>query len=378
MAANQQKRDYYEILGLDRSATQEQIKQAYRQLALKWHPDRNPAPDATDRFKEIAEAYAVLSDQTKRKQYDIAGHAGISEHWSTEDLFRDFHFGDFFGSRFGDLGSIFGDLFGGPARRTRAKPKGADLQYDLRLTLDEAAKGGERIIHIARSELCKTCGGNGAKPGTQPVTCTDCQGSGQKQQIKSDRGMRLVTITSCARCMGRGLFIETPCLTCHGTGFELAAHEIKMRVPPGIEDGMMLRLAAQGEAAPEGGTPGDLLVRIGIAPHPTLRREGEDLYTVMPISFPDAALGTKLGVDCLGGETVRISVPPGIQSGTALRARGKGMPRLQGRGKGDLFVVVEVRTPTQLTARQRELLKQFKLEAERARPADFVDEAVET
>jgi molecular chaperone DnaJ len=378
MTANQQKRDYYEILGVDRSASPEQIKQAYRQLALKWHPDRNTAPDATDRFKEIAEAYAVLSDQTKRKQYDAAGHTGISEHWSTEDLFRDFTFGDFFGGRFGDLGSIFGDLFGGPTRRARAKPKGADLHYELRLTLDQAAKGGERVIHTTRSERCKTCGGNGAKPGTQPVTCADCQGSGQKQQIKSDRGMKVITVSSCARCMGKGVFIETPCLTCHGTGLDLVAHEIKMHVPPGIDDGMMLRLAAQGEAAPEGGTPGDLLVRISIAPHPTLRREGDDLYTVMPISFPDAALGTKLSVDCVGGENVRISVPPGIQSGTALRARGKGMPRLQGRGKGDLFVVVEVRTPTQLTPRQRELLKQFKLESERARPADFVDEAVET
>jgi len=378
MAVDQQKRDYYEILGLDRSASQEQIKQAYRQLALKWHPDRNPAPEATDRFKEIAEAYAVLSDATKRRQYDAAGHAGISEHWSTEDLFRDFAFGDFFGGRFGDLGSIFGDLFGGPARRARAKPEGADLYHDLRLTLDQAAQGGERIVHITRSERCKTCGGNGAKPGTQPVTCSDCQGSGQKQQIKSDRGMKVITVSTCARCMGRGLFIESPCPTCRGAGLDRVAHEIKMHVPPGIDDGMMLRLSGQGEAAAEGGTPGDLLVRISIAPHPTLRREGEDLYTVMPISFPDAALGTKVSVDCLSGERVRISVPPGIQSGTALRARGKGMPRLHGRGKGDLFVVVEVRTPSQLTPRQRDLLKQFKLESERGHTADVAGEAVET
>jgi len=178
--------------------------------------------------------------------------------------------------------------------------------------------------------------------------------------------------------MGKGLFIESPCPACHGTGLERMTHEIKMHVPPGIDDGMMLRLSGQGEAAPEGGSPGDLLVRIGIAPHPTLRREGEDLYTVTPISFPDAALGTKLSVDCLNGESVRISVPPGIQSGTALRARGKGMPRLHGRGKGDLFVVVEVRTPTQLTPRQRELLKQFKLESERGHTADVAGEAVET
>ena len=378
MAANQHKRDYYEVLEVDRSATPEQIKQAYRQLALKWHPDRNPAPDATDRFKEIAEAYAVLSDPTKRRQYDAAGHAGISEHWSTEDLFRDFAFGDFFGGRFGDLGSIFGDLFGGPTRRARAKPKGADLYVDLSLTLDQAAQAGERMVHITRSERCKTCSGNGAKPGTQPQTCADCEGSGQRQQIKSDRGMKLITVSTCARCVGRGVLIENPCSTCRGAGVDRIAHEIKLHVPAGIEDGMMLRLSGQGETAPEKAVPGDLLVRIGIAPHPTLRREGEDLYTVVPTSFPDAALGTKLSVDCLGGESVRISVPPGIQSGTALRARGKGMPRLHGRGKGDLFVVVEVRTPTQLTPRQRELLREFKLEGERAHAADVVDEAVQT
>jgi molecular chaperone DnaJ len=178
--------------------------------------------------------------------------------------------------------------------------------------------------------------------------------------------------------MGKGLFIDTPCLTCHGTGFDLLAHEIKLHVPPGIDDGMILRLAAQGEAAPEGGIPGDLLVRISVSPHPSLRREDDNLYTVVPISFPDAALGTKVTVDCLAGETVRITVPSGIQSGTALRARGKGMPRLHGRGKGDLFVIFEVKTPTQLTPRQRELLKQFKLEAERARPTEFVDETAET
>ncbi len=376
MAADQQKRDYYEILGVDRSATQEQIKQAYRQLALKWHPDRNPAADATDRFKEIAEAYAVLSDQTKRRQYDAAGHAGISEHWSTEDLFRDFNFGDFFGGRFSDLGGIFGDLFSGAARPARAQRKGADLHYDLRLSLDEASKGGERIIHVTRSTRCKTCGGDGAKPGTHPVVCPDCQGSGQKQQMKSERGMKVITVSSCARCRGKGRWIETPCFTCHGTGFESLPHEIKMQVPAGIDDGMMLRLAGRGESGPEGGLSGDLLVRISIAPHPTLRRDGEDLYRVMPISFPDAALGTKLSLTCVGGEIVRITVPPGIQSGAALRARGKGMPRLHGTGRGDLFVVVEVKTPTQLTPRQRELLRQFKLETERTSREGFQDEAV--
>ncbi|MGE5220390.1 MAG: molecular chaperone DnaJ [Chloroflexota bacterium] len=361
-ATAQQKRDYYEVLGVDRKATQEQIKQAYRQLAMKFHPDRNPAPDATERFKEIAEAYAVLCDPTKREQYDAAGHAGVSERWSTEDLFRDFTFGDFFGGRFADLGGIFGDLFGERPGRRPAKARGADLHSDLKLTLDEAARGGERVIMITRSDRCKTCGGSGAKPGTHPVVCRECQGSGQKQQIKTERGMKLVTITSCARCLGNGTIIESPCLTCHGTGYEFLPHQIKMQIPPGIDDGMLLRLAGQGEAAPPGGEPGDLLVRMLISGHPLLKREGDDLFAGAVIDFASAALGTKVDVPCLDKEFVKVTIPPGTQSGTALRLRGKGMPRLHGRGKGDLYVVVEVRTPTDLTSRQRELLKEFKME----------------
>jgi molecular chaperone DnaJ len=188
--ATEQKRDYYEVLGVDRSASQEQIKQAYRQLAMTWHPDRNTAPDATDRFKEVAEAYAVLSDETKRRAYDTTGHAGVSERWSTEDIFRDFDFGDFFGGRKGDVWSVFGDLFPGRAARSKASLQGADLRYDLQLTLDDAAKGGERVIKLTRSDICKTCGGYGAKPGTKPVRCSECHGSGEKQQVRADKTMQ--------------------------------------------------------------------------------------------------------------------------------------------------------------------------------------------
>ena len=366
MPASPQKRDYYEVLGVDRTATQEQIKQAYRQLALKWHPDRNPAPDATDKFREIAEAYAVLSDDTKRKTYDTMGHAGISERWSAEDLFRDFDFGDFFGGRFGSLWSVFGDLFPGHGRRTAVNPQGADLRYDLKLTLDEAAKGGERLIRITRSDRCKTCGGNGATPGTQPVACSDCRGSGEKQQVRAEKGMKVITLSSCARCNGKGLFIESPCPACKGIGFEFLPHVIKAQVPAGIDDGMLLRLAGQGEAAPQGGSPGELLVRILIQPHPLLKREADDLYAAVAIDFTDAALGTKVTVPCLDGKKMQLTVAAGTQSGTTLRARGKGMPRLHGKGRGDLLVIVEVRTPTHLTSRQRELLKEFaQLEAER-------------
>jgi len=362
VAVSQQKRDYYEVLGLERNASAEAIKQAYRKLAMQYHPDRNPKPEATDRFREIAEAYAVLADATKRRAYDTTGHAGVSERWSAEDIFREFEFGDFFGGRFTDLGGIFGDLFGSGWRRGAMKPQGANLHYDLSLTLEDAATGGDRTISISRSEPCKTCGGNGAKPGTQPVTCPDCQGSGQKQQTRSDKGMKVVSITTCARCLGRGTWIESPCATCRGSGSTSVPRQIKVQIPPGIEDGMALRLAGQGEAAPPGAVAGDLLVRIQIEPHPLLKRAGEDLYTGKAIDFACAALGAKVDVPCLHNEILKVTIPPGIQSGTALRLRGKGMPRLQGKGKGDLYVVVEVRTPTDLTPRQRELLKEFKME----------------
>ena len=357
MAVTQQKRDYYEVLGVDRAASPEQIKQAYRQLALKWHPDRNPSAEATEKFREISEAYAVLSDEAKRSAYDTMGHAGVAERWSTEDLFRDFDFGEFFGG--GGLGAIFGDLFSGGAPRRPVKPHGADLHYELNLTLDEAANGGERLIHLTRSDRCKTCGGNGAKPGTQPANCSECDGKGEKQQVRTEKAMKVITLSACARCKGRGVFIESPCATCQGTGYEFSPHTIKIQVPAGVENGMLLRLAGQGEVDPKGGVPGDLLVRIAIQPHPQLKREGPNLYTVVPVSFPNAALGTRVTIPCLNGENVRMIVPPGTQSGTALRARGKGMPHLDGKGKGDLFVVVEVRTPTELTARQRELLREF-------------------
>ncbi|HXV78859.1 MAG TPA: molecular chaperone DnaJ [Candidatus Binatia bacterium] len=368
--AAQPKRDYYEVLGVDHAANAEDIKQAYRQLALQWHPDRNSSPEATDKFREIAEAYAVLSDESKRKAYDTMGHAGVSERWSTEDLFRDFDFSEFFGGGFDDFGNIFGNLFGVRPKRGTTQPRGLDLRYNLNLSLDEAAKGGERLIQLTRSERCRTCNGSGAKPGTQPVSCPECEGKGEKQQVRTDKSTKVITLSPCARCKGRGVLIESPCAACQGTGYEFLPHTIKIQVPAGVDNGMLLRLAGQGEASSHGGTPGDLLVRILIQPHPQLTRDGADLYTVVPISFPDAALGTKVTVPCLNGETVRVTVPAGTQSGAALRARGKGMPRLRGKGKGDLFVLVEVRTPTELTPEQKELLKKFaRLEHEQSNAA---------
>ena len=353
------KRDYYEILGVDRSATRDQLKQAYRQLALKYHPDRNKDPDATAKFREIAEAYAVLSDDAKRREYDVTGHAGVSERWTTDDLMRDFQFGDFFGGRFDDLSGAFGDFFGQRTRPSSGPSRGVDLRYDLDLTLDEAAKGGEREIPITRSEKCAPCAGSGAKPGTKPKPCPDCTGTGQIQHAKTSKGMRMVTLTTCSRCQGRGQLIEVPCTTCQGSGYEFVTHRLNVKIPPGVDDGMMIRLAKQGEPNGNGGPPGDLLIRPHLRPHPSFDRHGDDLYMVKRVTFPEAALGTEIAVTGLGGETLRVTVPAGTQSGTALRLSGKGMPRLEGKGKGDLFVVTEVRTPTDLTPRQRKLLEEF-------------------
>jgi molecular chaperone DnaJ len=366
VSGTETKRDYYEILGVDRSATRDQLKQAYRQLALKYHPDRNRDSDTTAKFREIAEAYAVLSDEAKRREYDATGHAGVSERWTAEDLMRDFHFGDFFGGRFGDLSSTFGDFFGQRTKARSGASRGVDLRYDLDLTLEEAAKGGEREIPVTRSEKCAPCAGTGAKPGTKPKPCSDCAGTGQIQHAKTSKGMRLVTLTTCPSCQGRGQVIETPCTTCQGNGYEFVTHRLKVQIPSGVDDGMMIRLASQGEPNADGGPPGDLLIRPHVLPHSTFDRHGDDLHMVKKITFPEAALGIEVPVIGLAGENMRVAVPAGTQSGTALRLSGKGMPRLGGKGKGDLFVVTEVRTPTNLTPRQRELLEELAvLEAER-------------
>ena len=356
MPVAESKRDYYEVLGVDRTATRDQIKHAYRQLALHFHPDKNKDPGAAAKFRELAEAYAVLSDDTKRKEYDTTGHAGVRERWSPEDLMRDFQFGDFFGGRFGDLSGLFGDLFGRRMRPGTGATRGVDLRHDVELTLEEAARGGEKEIHLTRSERCADCGGSGAKAGTKPLACPDCRGTGQKQDVKTKKDVRLVTLTTCARCQGRGQIVESPCPLCQGAGYRFLPHTLKVKIPPGVDDGMMIRLPGQGEANANGGPPGDLLIRPHLRRHPTFERHGDDLYTVQSVTFPDAALGRKLRVAGLSGETLHVTIPAGTQSGTALRLNGKGMPKVGGKGKGDLFVVVEVRTPTELSDRERALL----------------------
>lgn len=359
MVGAETKRDYYDVLGVDRTATRDQIKHAYRQLALKYHPDKNKDPGAAAKFRELAEAYAVLSDDAKRKEYDTTGHAGVSGRWSTEDLMRDFQFGDFFGGRFGDLSGIFGEFFGRRMRPGAGAVRGVDLRYDLELTLEEAAHGGEREIHMTRSEKCAPCGGSGAKVGTKPLACPDCKGTGQRQEVKSRKDVRLVTLTTCGRCQGRGQIVEAPCPFCQGSGYRFVPHVLKVKIPPGVDDAMAIRLPGQGEANANGGPPGDLLIRVHLRRHPVFERHGDDLYMVRSVTFPDAALGKTLEIVGLGGERLSVTIPAGTQSGTALRLKGKGMPRVGAKGKGDLFVVVEVRTPTDLSDRERELIQEL-------------------
>lgn len=360
MSAIDSKRDYYEILGVGRTATRDEIKHAYRQMALQYHPDKNKDLGAAEKFRELAEAYAVLSDDTKRKEYDTTGHAGVSERWSADDLMRDFQFGDFFGGRFGDLSGIFGDLFDRRMRPGADAARGVDLRYDIELTLEEAARGGEREIHLTRSEKCTDCEGTGAKAGTKPLSCPDCRGTGQKQDVKMRKDVRFVTLTTCGRCEGRGQIVESPCPLCQGNGYRFLPHTLKVKVPPGIDDGMIIRLPSQGEANANGGPPGDLLISSHVRRHLTFQRHGDNLYMAQPVTFPEAALGKKLGVTGLGGETLQVAIPAGTQSGTALRLSGKGMPKVGEKGKGDLFVVVEVRTPTDLSDRERELLQELR------------------
>lgn len=359
MPTRESKRDYYEVLGVDRTAARDEIKHAYRKLALQFHPDKNKDPGAAVKFRELAEAYAVLSDDTKRKEYDATGHAGVSERWSSEDLMRDFQFGDFFGGRFGDLSGLFGDLFDRRMRPGTDARRGVDLRYDVELTLEEAARGGEREIRFTRSEKCTDCGGSGAKAGTKPLVCPDCHGSGQKQDVETKDNVRFVTVTPCLRCRSRGHIVESPCPLCRGNGYRFLPHTFRIKIPPGVDDGMVIRLSGQGEANADGGPPGDLLVRPHISRHPIFERHGDDLYTIQSVTFPDAALGRTLRVTGLGGETLRVAIPAGTQSGTALRLNGKGMPKVGNKGKGDLLVVVEVRTPTELSDRERALIQEL-------------------
>jgi molecular chaperone DnaJ len=355
-----EKRDYYEVLGVSKNASKGEIKDAYRKLAMQYHPDRNKAADAEEKFKEISEAYAVLSDDQKRQQYDTLGHAGFDQRYTAEDIFR----GADFETIFRDIGFGFGDLFrtffgggfgGGFRERTN---RGQDLGYELEITLEEAAKGTEKEIVVPRTERCEVCGGSGASPGTSPVTCSKCNGSGRVRNMRRSSFATFVQVTPCSECRGKGTLIESPCKKCHGTGIVKKRRKINVKIPVGIDEGYQLRLRGEGEMAPNGGEAGDLYVLVHIAQHELFMREGDDLWHVLIIGYPQAALGAEVAVPTLEGST-KVKIKPGTQAGDTIRLRGKGMPRFRGYGKGDLLVRVGISVPEKLTAKQRALLEQL-------------------
>ncbi len=349
------KRDYYEILGVSKEASEPELKKAYRKLAMKFHPDKNKEADAEEKFKEISEAYAVLSDTDKRAQYDRFGHEGIDNRYSTEDIFRTADFGGF-EDIFGDAFNIF---FGGGGRRRRSHPtRGSDLRYDLSISLKDAAFGTDTTINVPRSETCDVCSGSGAKPGTNPVTCGTCHGSGQMSQTRATPFGRFVTTTTCSNCHGKGQIIESPCSSCRGTGKLKKVRKISVKVPPGADTGMRLRVSGEGEAGSQGAPSGDLYVVIHVQPHNLFERIGDDIVCEVPITFIQAALGAEVTVQTLYGK-VKMHVPEGTQTHSIFRLKGKGMPHMHGRGNGDQHVRVIVKTPTNLTHEQKLMFKEL-------------------
>ncbi len=347
------KRDFYEILGVAKNASDDEIKKAYRKLAMKYHPDRNPdSKQAEDKFKEAKEAYGMLSDPQKREAYDRFGHAGVDPNMGGAG-----GAGGFAGGGFGDaFGDIFGDIFGGGARQ-RGGPqvyRGADLRYNLDISLEQAAHGFDTTIRVPSWDECDTCHGSGAKPGTSPTTCGTCGGHGQ---VRMQQGFFSIQQT-CPKCHGTGKVIPDPCTSCGGSGRTKRNKTLEVKIPAGIDDGMRIRSTGNGEPGMNGGPPGDLYVEIHIKQHAVFQRDGDDLHCEMPISFAKAALGGDIEVPTLSGK-VSFSVPEGTQTGKTFRLRGKGIKGVRSGFPGDLFCHVLVETPVKLTDRQKDLLREF-------------------
>ena len=357
------KKDYYDILGINKNASKAEIKKAYRKLALKYHPDKNPDKNAEEKFKEVSEAYAVLYDDKKRRLYDQYGHAGIDQRYTYEDIFRGTDFSDIFSGMDFDFGfgidDIFERFFGhrmGFDRRPR-RTRGADLRYDIEISLEDAFKGLETTIRVPRSETCDNCNGSGAKPGTNPEKCPQCNGSGQMRSSRRTAFAMFTQVTTCSKCRGQGTFIEEPCSDCRGRGIVQKIRNIELNIPKGVDDGSQLRLAGVGEAS-SGGT-GDLYVVVHVKKHPKFNRRGNDLHMVKEIIFTEAAIGTKIEVETIDGQIEKLKIPEGTENGDIFRIRGRGMPGLRGRGQGDLYVETKLTTPKKLTRRAKQLLEEL-------------------
>jgi len=346
------KRDYYDILGVTRTAEENELRRAFRKLARDYHPDVSKADDAEQRFKEVNEAYEVLSDPQKRRVYDQFGHAGVSGQFNGADDPAGY-------GAFNDIFEQFGSFFGGAATGARRGPqRGADLRYDLSITFEEAAFGVEKSLDIPRSETCETCRGSGAEPNTEAVRCPQCNGSGEVRRVQQSVFGQFVNVTACSRCGGEGKIISHPCKTCHGEGRTRTTRSLKVKVPAGVDNGQQIRLSGEGESGPKGGPPGNLYVVLEVKAHRYFKRDGSDVYYELPITFPQAALGDTVEVPTLDGAD-KVQIQPGVQTGKQIRLRDKGIPHLRGMGRGDQYVVLKVKTPGALSARERELYEEL-------------------
>jgi len=354
------KRDYYEILGVPRNASEEEIRRAYRRLARQYHPDVNKEPDAEAKFKEINEAYQVLSDAEKRAMYDRFGHEGVGN--------GGFGSYDFTGSPFGfGIETIFENLFGASTRRTRSPRKGNDLRYRMTLTFEEAVFGTTKEIEITRRTVCPRCQGTRAEPGSSPSRCPTCGGSGEVRRMQSTLIGQFVTVTQCNTCQGEGVVITNPCRECRGQGWVTAPRRLEVRVPAGIDESFHLRLSGEGEPGDPGAPSGDLFIEFDIKPHPLFRRVGRDIHLEMPINIVQAALGDTIDIPTLEG-TAEVRVEPGTQTGDTIRLRGKGVPSLRGSGRGDQVVTFRVVVPRHLNEKQKQLLRQLGDTLEKPQP----------
>jgi len=351
MAAN--KRDYYEVLGVSRSATEEEIKKAFRRLAKQYHPDANKEQGAEARFIEVNEAYEVLSDPQKRAAYDRYGHAGVGNGMAGAG-FSDFN-------SFSSINDLFETFFAGTAgtQRRAGSQRGADIRYELTITFEEAVFGCQKEIDLPRWETCTNCRGNGAQPGTSTTRCPACQGTGEVRRVQQSIFGQLVNVTMCERCRGEGRIITTPCEKCRGQGRVRNNRRVVVNIPAGVDDGINVRVTGEGEVSSRGGTPGNLYVVLTVKPHPFFKRQGNDIQYELPISFTQAALGDEVEVPMVDGKSTALKIPAGTQSGRSFRLKGMGVPVVHSTARGDQHVIVKVVTPTNLTAEQKQLLEEF-------------------